>query len=180
MDNQDIQTYFLENVSMFQKICDRIKFADISRSEFAMMHMIHCKQNEAASLTLSDLAGFLEISSPAVSRMIKTLEDKGYVFRRVSEKDRRISFVSLTEKGEEVHGECAEKMQQWGEQTMNAMGRENIIQLLSLLSLFFQTFEEVLDSDGKTAISVILQKRQQGNMPRGGKSSNGETTTESR
>ena len=38
----------------------------------------------------------------------------------------------------------------------------------------------VLDSDGKTAISVILQKRQQGNIPRGGKSSNGETTTESR
>ena len=50
--------------------------------------MIHNKKDERGKLTLSELAAFLEVSSPAVSRMIKTLEDKKYIVKSPSEKDR--------------------------------------------------------------------------------------------
>ena len=88
---EEVQDILLKNVAMFQKVCDRIQFEGVSRSEFAMLHMIHNKKDERGKLTLSELAAFLEVSSPAVSRMIKTLEDKKYIVTSPSEKDRRIS-----------------------------------------------------------------------------------------
>ena len=78
---EEVQDIFLKNVAMFQKVCDRIQFEGVSRSEFAMLHMIHNKKDERGKLTLSELASFLEVSSPAVSRMIKTLEDKNTLSR---------------------------------------------------------------------------------------------------
>ena len=96
---EEVQDILLKNVAMFQKVCDRIQFEGVSRSEFAMLHMIHNKKDERGKLTLSELAAFLEVSSPAVSRMIKTLEDKKYIVKSPSEKDRRISYVSLSPEG---------------------------------------------------------------------------------
>lgn len=91
---EEVQDILLKNVAMFQKVCDRIQFEGVSRSEFAMLHMIHNKKDERGKLTLSELAAFLEVSSPAVSRMIKTLEDKKYIVKSPSEK-RPENFVCL-------------------------------------------------------------------------------------
>lgn len=62
---EEVQDILLKNVAMFQKVCDRIQFEGVSRSEFAMLHMIHNKKDERGKLTLSELAAFLEVSSPA-------------------------------------------------------------------------------------------------------------------
>ena len=99
---KEVQDIFLENAAMFQKVCDRIQFEGVSRSEFAMLHMIHNKKDERGKLTLSELAAFLDVSSPAVSRMIKTLEDKKYIVKSPSEKDRRISYVSASGQAEVI------------------------------------------------------------------------------
>lgn len=126
-----------------------MQFEGLSRSEFAMLHMIHNKKDERGKLTLSELAAFLEVSSPAVSRMIKTLEDKKYIVKSPSEKDRRISYVSLSPEGEALYELCAERMRDIGDRTMKAMGREDMIQMLGLLQRFFEIFEKELDKDTK-------------------------------
>ena len=147
--SKEVQDIFLENAAMFQKVCDRIQFEGLSRSEFAMLHMIHNKKDEMGKLTLSELASFLEVSSPAVSRMIKTLEDKKFIVKSPSEKDRRISYVSLSPEGEALYESCAECMRNIGDRTMEAMGREDMIRMLELLQRFFETFEKELDKDTK-------------------------------
>lgn len=147
--SEEVQDIFLKNVAMFQKVCDRIQFEGLSRSEFAMLHMIHNKKDEMGKLTLSELASFLEVSSPAVSRMIKTLEDKKYIVKSPSEKDRRISYVALSPEGEALYESCAERMRNIGDRTMEAMGREDMIRMLELLQRFFETFEKELDKDTK-------------------------------
>ena len=43
---EEVQDILLKNVAMFQKVCDRIQFEGVSRSEFAMLHMIHNKKDE--------------------------------------------------------------------------------------------------------------------------------------
>lgn len=146
---KEIQDIFLENVAMFQKVRDSIQFEGLSRSEFAMLHMIHCKKDEMGRITLSELASFLEVSSPAVSRMIKSLEDKKYIIKSPSEKDRRISYVSLSPQGEEMYESCAKRMRKIGDRTMESMGREDMIRLLGLLQRFFEIFEKEMDKDTK-------------------------------
>lgn len=49
---EEVQDILLKNVAMFQKVCDRIQFEGVSRSEFAMLHMIHNKKDERGKLTL--------------------------------------------------------------------------------------------------------------------------------
>lgn len=49
--------------------------------------------------TGNELADFLDISKQAASQMIEYLEQRGYVTRRVHERDKREKLVVLTEKG---------------------------------------------------------------------------------
>ena len=104
---EEVQDILLKNVAMFQKVCDRIQFEGVSRSEFAMLHMIH------------------------------------------SEKDRRISYVSLSPEGEALYEMCAERMRRIGDRTVEAMGREDMIQMLGLFQRFFEIFGKELDKDTK-------------------------------
>ena len=55
-----------------------------------------------SGLTVSALAERLDIAAAFGSRLIKALEVKGYVQRRRSEEDRRVTRVIVTEKGEEL------------------------------------------------------------------------------
>ena len=96
---EEVQDILLKNVAMFQKVCDRIQFEGVSRSEFAMRHMIHNKKDERGKLTLSELAAFLEVSSPAVSRMIKTLEDKNTLSRAQVKKTGEFRMSRFRRKG---------------------------------------------------------------------------------
>ncbi len=49
-----------------------------------------------------DIAGLLDISKPAVSRALESLEKKGYVTRQKDFSDRRASRVLFTEKAQEI------------------------------------------------------------------------------
>ena len=57
------------------------------------------KEHGTGDVSLTDLTRKLEVSKPAVSRTLRNLENKGYIYRRVDEHDRRNTFVTLTEEG---------------------------------------------------------------------------------
>lgn len=51
---------------------------------------------------ISDLCQSAEVSKPAISRALRDLEEKGYIERINSKRDRRNVYVNLTEPGENV------------------------------------------------------------------------------
>jgi len=53
-------------------------------------------------LRQEDLVAQLDISKPAVSRALESLESKGYIMREKAPDDRRVSRVILTEKAREI------------------------------------------------------------------------------
>ncbi len=53
-------------------------------------------------LRQEDLVGELEISKPAVSRALFSLEEKGFVKRKRDSADRRVSRVFLTQKARDI------------------------------------------------------------------------------
>lgn len=73
----------------------------ISHGEFGMMNII--KENSSPDgITVSQIAAKLEITTPAVSRTLKSLDEKGFIERRVNMLNRRSTIVRLTEKGEKI------------------------------------------------------------------------------
>ena len=63
-------------------------------------------QSEEASLRPSDLADLTGLSRSATTRLVDRLERSGLVERRACESDRRVTFVVLTPRGEEVFREA--------------------------------------------------------------------------
>lgn len=63
--------------------------------------LLHLLTSDAV-LRQEDLAEQLEISKPAISRALISLEEKGYVFRQKDPEDMRVRRVFLTEKAKQI------------------------------------------------------------------------------
>lgn len=137
---------FLEMMSSLQKLSDKVKFPEISRSEFVMMYTIDTQGSHETGIKISDLAVHLAISTPAVSRMVKGLVDKGFVRRERDKRDRRITYVSLTEQGKQRRIACSEKMHEIGDRTIEVMGQKDMKELIRLSKKLFSCFENEMDS----------------------------------
>lgn len=64
------------------------------------MDVIHQVQREKEEVKVSDISDRLKLPRPGVTRTVKEMVEKGYLTKRASEEDGRITYVSITEKGE--------------------------------------------------------------------------------
>jgi DNA-binding MarR family transcriptional regulator len=62
-----------------------------------------CEANpDMPGVSIGELAGFMEVSMPAVSKMVRNLEEKKLVKRITDPGNRRVVYVRLTEDGEKI------------------------------------------------------------------------------
>lgn len=71
---------------------------DLTFSEFHTLERI----GDSARSTMSEIASRLGITLGTLTTSVNRLIKKGYVFRDRSEKDKRVVYVGLTEKGDEA------------------------------------------------------------------------------
>ena len=57
--------------------------------------------------------------------------------------------TGFSPEGEALYEMCAERMRRIGDRTVEAMGREDMIQMLGLFQRFFEIFGKELDKDTK-------------------------------
>lgn len=69
--------------------------------------MVLCLLN-AISLSAGELSREMGISESRMSKIIDSLEKKGYIYREISKEDKRKMLFSITEKGKEKVKEFAE------------------------------------------------------------------------
>ncbi len=77
-------------------------YKDMSQGEFMALVIISDYMEEypqSEGIYVSDLAKSMRIMPSAVSRILKVLDEKNLVKRKVDEKDRRNTYVFLTEEG---------------------------------------------------------------------------------
>ena len=95
----DLFTRFFFALYQFHKLHMGDLVPDITKLEGMTMAAIkHCS-GEKEELTVSELTAKLKAKGPAVSRTLKTLEDKGYIERDVNKADRRNTYVKLRHPG---------------------------------------------------------------------------------
>lgn len=118
-----------------------------SRGEFFMLHCIGAHEEhlgEADSgIKISDLSSHMKMSMPAVSQMINLLEDKGYVERYLTKKDRRVVYVHLTPTGKDEFIKQKKHVAAIMDQIMDRIGETDIDELIRLLNKFYDTMEEM-------------------------------------
>ncbi len=97
---------------------------------------------KSTGVPLSVLASSMNLSLPALSQRMRTLEDLGYIERVPDPSDRRVIGLRLTCEGEQSKKEAHERFNLLLTDTLDRLGPENSRQLIELLSLLAQAFED--------------------------------------
>lgn len=136
--NELLVDLFKDILEIEEKELKQRGITDLSMSEIHTIEAIGYDGMRTMSETAEQLRVTLGTLTTAVNRLVK----KGYVDRLRSDSDRRIVFVKLTEKGEEVfriheefHAEMVEKM-------VNGLRMDEdkvLIESLEKLQDFFKT-----------------------------------------
>lgn len=66
------------------------------------MDMIHTLQKQNERVKISDISDALKLPRPGVTRTVKEMEKKGYLYKYASEEDGRITYIAITKEGEEL------------------------------------------------------------------------------
>lgn len=125
---------------------DRVPWAVTGMPRGAFMTLCALDKQEGeqeAEMTVSQLANMRCISKAAVSQILRTLENDGFVERHPRAGDRRVVCVGLTPAGKAVVSKAKTAFEDMMSRVLQAMGEEDAHQLGCLLERFCTILETV-------------------------------------
>lgn len=132
----------LNTFKRFNRLRIGTMIENLNHSDFATLMNIECCEKECSKndeeVKVSMVTDRMHVNSTAVSRSLKSLEEKGYIERRVGRKDRRITYVSLTEEGRRVLKEATKKLDDFTDAVFKKFGEENIESLMYHLDRLYE------------------------------------------
>lgn len=138
MDSKQVKE-LIELVDCIQKEMVKIPFnRNLTKGEFFMLHAISCALEGQNKASVSKIRHHLNISKPAISKMISVLEEKGYVMRIYDSNDHRVVFIELTELGRQVLTEQNTYLQRFVNQFTEQLGKKDTDKLLELLKRIYE------------------------------------------
>lgn len=118
-------------------------YKGLKPSEYKLLFTIKsAKKHHGASLTVSSLSKYLQVTAPSVTQIINRLEADGLVERQMDPGDRRSVQVMLTEEGEQVTDKVRDAYLIKLQGLINHFGEEKSQQLAELLSEMIEYFAQ--------------------------------------
>lgn len=74
----------------------------VTSSYIHYLDTIESLERQGARVKVSDISGALNIPRPGVTRTVKEMEAKGYLCKHTSERDGRITYISITQAGKQL------------------------------------------------------------------------------
>ncbi|NIK78857.1 DNA-binding MarR family transcriptional regulator [Paenibacillus castaneae] len=99
-------------------------------------------------VNITDLSRKLSITSPSITQMIKNLMTDGFVERYNDPRDKRITLIRLTDKGEGVAQKSYERYMLYFSGLIERLGEEQSRTLIALLSEVYSYTHETGTFDG--------------------------------
>src|SRR5699024_1676567 len=74
----------------------------VTPSYIHYLDTIESLEQRGTEVKVSDISDALNLPRPGVTRTVKEMESKGYLCKRTSPTDGRITYISITQKGKEL------------------------------------------------------------------------------
>ncbi len=139
--NDVLVNLFHEIWELEEKAIITDEFRDISNND---MHIIEAI-GLGAGRTMSAVARSLGITAGSLTTSMNSLVKKKYVERGRCEEDRRVVYISLTEKGRKAYGHHADFHRQMINAALERLSEEEIpllVKTLDSLASFFRNYGE--------------------------------------
>ncbi|NCB62944.1 MAG: MarR family transcriptional regulator [Clostridia bacterium] len=122
-----------------------IRGGGLTRGEYFMLNMIseHARRfPQAKGMYVSELAELMQVTPPAVSRMLRGLEHKDYIERVVDREDRRTTYIVLRPKGDAERRELERRALAFSDRIIDQLGEEDTATLLRIWNRLADIFAE--------------------------------------
>lgn len=108
-----------------------LKKYDLTKSQQDVLGYLHHTDKEI--VIQKDIEEHFHISNPTVTGILNRLEQKGFIERKSSEKDKRVRAIVLTPKEKNLHDDIQKQIRFIESKFDDVLGDEKKDQLLSIL-----------------------------------------------
>ncbi len=156
---QDCNEFQKEDSSFFKFLVIMKKFhilasslhnmpLNISHTDFHTMgYIVKSTHSDMHGVSIGDLAKELQISPPAVSRAVSSLEKRGYVKRTTDLRNRRSVTVTATENGISAMKEDKIFFEKIAEKISQQIDDEQLETLETLLNRLYKTVYDTIEEE---------------------------------
>ena len=139
--NENARALF-KTFEQFKKLNICSLMPELSASENMTLHAIERVNRECAlkneKAKVSMLACDIHANPAQVSRTLKMLEEKDLIERSVSKKDRRITYVELTQKGRSYHEKTSKVMNEFTDAVFNQLDENDLVRLTDFMNNMYE------------------------------------------
>jgi len=118
-----------------------LKDVDLTHAHFALLSGIAWLEKREESISQAKLANFTQTNVMVTSKIIRILENKGFIGRRNENEDTRAKYVYLTEKGLETLEKASKITEDVNREFFEAMGDEKEHFTQNLWTLLYSKFD---------------------------------------
>lgn len=148
MDNNNLGKKLIEIGHSMKNLKFRNSLGLMPLSEVGVLFTIR-KLSQKGNVSVSDIAQYLEKSVPAISRTLKTLEEKGSVERITNKNDRRNTYVVITDTGMASIQQNIDSMTDFINKSLSHMSEEEAVQFVELLDKFYGCIRQEIEQKGR-------------------------------
>ena len=103
---------------------------------------IHGLQQEQDHVKVSDISDILKLPRRGVTRTVKEMVEKGYLQKYASEEDGRITYIRITQKGEELSEKYDKNYYDRLAKYMDHITEEEAAVMMQTIHKFYQVMNE--------------------------------------
>ena len=131
---KELVMQFIHTIDGLRSIHREKLLIDLSAAEFRFLRTIqefHSSHPEIEGIYVNDLAERLYVTKSAASKMLRQLEQRRLIERRIDPGDRRNTFVCVTPQGEELGEKQRQRFDRFLLQIVDDMGEQHFTDILS-------------------------------------------------
>lgn len=147
MPKQDAADQFVKLIPLIRrKLLRRSDFPQIPNLNFSHFHLLMLIEDEGA-VTNGRISETLSIAPPNVTPLITKLLNEGYITRVPDERDRRVIWNQLTEKGERILLERRDSFRRLFEERLAFLNEDETDRLFESLKTLTEIVEKMDKGD---------------------------------
>ena len=130
-------------------ICNERIVSELPYNESLICGILHenATEHPEEKMTATDLCEKTNIQKSQMNRILNALEEKGLIFRKRSEKDKRQVFVSFNMKNAEVYERQHKNILRVVDDIIEKVGKEKADEIVQLFTLISNKAKEVIKHD---------------------------------
>lgn len=135
--SSELREQFFTSIVHFRKLESSFSSeCEMQMNEMVILQSIAgtcCRECPCMNLDVPKIQKKLNISKPAISYILNTLEKKNYIIREIDPKDRRKVSISATPEGKAAAEQSKRKFDELWNEILAGFGEDNMRQLIGLM-----------------------------------------------